>query len=805
MAQADLEGRLLRVNAGLCEITGYQPDELVGHSLFEFTHPDDRKGDAEAFSRFVQAATGTFEIEKRYLRKDGESVWGRVVINLVRDDTGRPTRTAVVIQNITAGKRAEAAQRQAVERYERQLRLFDGVASTTPDFVYVFNREGRFLYANRRLLEVWGMSLPDIIGKTCRELGYEQWHHDMHMREIAQVIGSKKPIRGEVPFRAPLTGIFGVYEYIFTPVLGPDGEVELIAGTTRDVTDRKQIEETLRDRERQQRLLALIGEFSAQPIDLAELTRTICARVAVEFEVSRCGFSLVDVRGGTVLVTDDFHGPFDSLAGAYAIDSFGDYLRAETVVGRVVAVEDTATDPRTAHLASNLELLHLRAHLTIPLHRAGEWVAALWITDHAPRRWTQGEIETLRLIAERLWSVTERRQAEETLYDREQQFSALAESVPQLIWRSDATGRIDYVNDRWCNYTGQDSASAFNQGWLAAVHPDDRAQAAESWTRAANSGELYETEYRLRRGIDRTYRWFLVRGAPLRDDAGKITRWFGTSTDIHEQRLTLAALQESQRQLRETRDELEHANTALEQKISERTARLRDSVAELEHFSYTITHDMRAPLRAMQAFGQILREEYNSRLDATGADYLRRIVEAASRMDSLITDALNYAKAVQTEMVLSPIDPGALLRGIVESYPQFHIPLASVEIEERIPAVLANPAGLTQCVSNLLGNAVKFVAPGKIPHVRISGEVLGSNVRLWFEDNGIGIPADQRERVFVMFQRLSKNYEGTGVGLALVRKVAEKMRGRVGIESAAGGGSRFWLELCRAPQAQERA
>jgi PAS domain S-box-containing protein len=120
--------------------------------------------------------------------------------------------------------------------WERQVRLLEGVASTTPDFVYLFDLEGRFVYANRRLLEVWGVSLDQAVGRTPRELGYEQWHHDMHMREIAEVIETRRPIKGEVPLRAPLTGIFGIYEYIFTPVIGPDGEVELIGGTTRDVT-----------------------------------------------------------------------------------------------------------------------------------------------------------------------------------------------------------------------------------------------------------------------------------------------------------------------------------------------------------------------------------------------------------------------------------------------------------------------------------------------------------------------------------------------------------------------------------------
>lgn len=174
--------------------------------------------------------------------------------------------------------RAEVAVREAGERYERQLRLFDGVASTTPDFVYLFDLQGQFRYANRRLLEVWGMQLPDIVGKTCLELGYEPWHHDMHMREIAQVIETRQAIKGEVPFKAPLTEVFGVYEYIFTPVLGPDGEVEFIAGTTRDITEHKRAADALQESARRK------DEFLAT---LAHELRNPLAPIVTALEVLR--------------------------------------------------------------------------------------------------------------------------------------------------------------------------------------------------------------------------------------------------------------------------------------------------------------------------------------------------------------------------------------------------------------------------------------------------------------------------------------------------------------------------------------
>jgi signal transduction histidine kinase len=246
---------------------------------------------------------------------------------------------------------------------------------------------------------------------------------------------------------------------------------------------------------------------------------------------------------------------------------------------------------------------------------------------------------------------------------------------------------------------------------------------------------------------------------------------------------------------RRLQTELQRTNTDLDRLVKERTSELQELVNELEHFSYTITHDLRAPLRAMTGFASLLAEECGGSLDAVSREYLNRIITAAGRMDRLITDALSYSQVVRHEMPVQVIDVGQLLRGMIDSYPIFQEPKARIEIAEDLPLVLGNEAGLTQCFSNLLGNAVKFVAPGTIPHVHIRGERRGDVVRFWCEDNGIGIPAELHSRVFGMFQRLSKNYEGTGVGLTLVKKVVERMGGAVGLESEEGKGSRFWVDF----------
>jgi signal transduction histidine kinase len=240
-------------------------------------------------------------------------------------------------------------------------------------------------------------------------------------------------------------------------------------------------------------------------------------------------------------------------------------------------------------------------------------------------------------------------------------------------------------------------------------------------------------------------------------------------------------------------------------------------MGELEHFSYTITHDMRAPLRAIHGFAEMMSECCSGCQEHEAKRYLQKIKTAAERMDSLIVDALNYSRAVRQELALTPVNPGALLRGMLDSYPEFQPAAADIQIRGELPAVTGNEAALTQCFSNLLGNAVKFVKPGERPQIRVWAErqpepqvpvaalaPTGARaeddwVRIWVEDRGIGIPAGLLPRVFDMFSRGHNSYEGNGIGLALVRKVVERMGGRLGVESEEGKGSRFWLELRPAP------
>jgi PAS domain S-box-containing protein len=218
-------------------------NDATTYWMDKYIHPDDRSKVQAAIDAAIDSKS-FFELEHRVLLVDGSLGWTHSRAVPLLDADGRIIEWIGAARDITQRKRIEAELADLAEQHSRQSRLFDQIASATPDFIYTFDKEAHFRFANRRLLEVWARTLDEAVGRKLLDVGYPDWHAAMHEREIRQVIATKLPIKGEVPFTGG-SGISGVYEYIFTPVLGRDGEVELIAGTTRDVTERRRGEQLL--------------------------------------------------------------------------------------------------------------------------------------------------------------------------------------------------------------------------------------------------------------------------------------------------------------------------------------------------------------------------------------------------------------------------------------------------------------------------------------------------------------------------------------------------------------------------------
>jgi PAS domain S-box-containing protein len=235
----------------------------------------------------------------------------------------------------------------------------------------------------------------------------------------------------------------------------------------------------------------------------------------------------------------------------------------------------------------------------------------------------------------------------------------------------------------------------------------------------------------------------------------------------------------------------------LEAKVAQRTAQLEEINQELEAFSYSISHDLKAPLRAIQGFATALQEDYAHNLDDLGREYTLRLSASAQHMEKLILDLLTYSRLSRTEIQLQVV---SLERIVSQAIEQINLKLdqvqAEITIEEPLQTMFANKTILLQIVTNLLSNALKFVAVGVKPQIRIWTEMKGDRVRLCLADNGIGIAPQHQERIFGVFERLHGNetYPGTGIGLAIVKKGMERLAGSFGVESELGKGSCFWVE-----------
>jgi signal transduction histidine kinase len=262
---------------------------------------------------------------------------------------------------------------------------------------------------------------------------------------------------------------------------------------------------------------------------------------------------------------------------------------------------------------------------------------------------------------------------------------------------------------------------------------------------------------------------------------------------------TVMSARQRQYEMRDLLRERDMLLSSLESRVAARTADLQRMVEEMEAFSYSVSHDLRSPLRSLDGYARALQEDYGENLPEGARLYLDKIARAARRMDSLTQDVLAYTRATQCEMEITEVDLDGLLTDVIEQYPALGAAAERIRIRAPVGRVMGHIPSLIQCFSNLLGNAVKFVPTGKAPEVDVFSERRGRHLRVTVKDNGIGIDPAHHARIFRMFERAAKkNFPGTGIGLAIVKKAVERMGGTVGVNSVPERGAEFWLELIAA-------
>jgi PAS domain S-box-containing protein len=385
-------------------------------------------------------------------------------------------------------------------------------------------------------------------------------------------------------------------------------------------------------------------------------------------------------------------------------------------------------------------------------------------------------IRTGRLAVVR--DITARKRIEAELQASAERLRFMAESMPQKIFTATPEGLVNYFNHQWNAFSGLAAQDLHPWEWRHFVDPKHLAETEQRWQQAVKSGDYFQLEHRFRRH-DGGYHWHLTRAHAMRDPSGKVLLWVGSSTEIGDQKRNAEKL---------------------EALVADRTKDLRATNDQLEAFVYSIAHDLRGPLRTITGYSQVVVEEYSSRLPEEAQRLLKRIQASSEFLDKLLLDLLAFGRVGRAHFELATVEvKKAWEAAIFQCSTEIERRRARIEINGEFPKVIAHEATLGQCLANLLNNALKFARSEVPPHVILRIEPRGTTVRLWVEDNGIGIPTDQHERVFRVFERLNgAKYSGTGIGLSIVRKGMERMGGRVGIESEFGQGTRIWLELERA-------
>jgi PAS domain S-box-containing protein len=426
---------------------------------------------------------------------------------------------------------------------QRRLRVYETILASTPDFVYVFSLDYKVMYANDALLKMWGRNRDDAIGKTLLEIGYEPWHAAMHEREIDQVRATKKPIRGVVPFNG--TQGRRQYDYIFVPILGADGEVESVAGTTRDITERQEAEERQKFR-----------------IRLADTLRPLSDPIEVQAEASRVlgehlGANRVvyfEIRGDQYVVERDYIAGVAPLVGRYPVAAFGSKLLAVLLDGRTVVETDATLQPdRSAAERAAFAAIHVRGHVDVPLVKDGRFVAGMTVHFCDQRNWTPQEVALIEETSERTWAAVERARVEAALRQSEERRRLALDAAELGTWQIDLATNTFITDERFrIIFSGTTQAMDYERTF-AAIHPADRERIRQAAAAAARADDPapYTEEFRVIHP-DGSVRWVFAKGRANyeRESQGRFLSLDGTVTDITARKRAEASLRESEQRFR---------------------------------------------------------------------------------------------------------------------------------------------------------------------------------------------------------------------------------------------------------------
>ncbi|PZU98084.1 MAG: hypothetical protein DCF32_20120 [Leptolyngbya sp.] len=705
-------------------ILGWAPEEMLSHPWTEFVHPNDV---AESLQEADHGFSGheTMAFENRYRHKDGSYRWFLW--------SAQPYPEEQVLYgaaiDITERKRMEFNLRESEER-------FRSMADNAPVMVWVTDSTGYCTYLSQSWYDFTGQTEATGLG-----FGWLEAVHPDDQASSNQTFIDANEHRTDFRLEYRLRAKDGTYRWAIdaaSPWFDGDGQFKGYIGSVLDISDRKQIEETLRQRETELRLV----------------TNAVPALIAFVDADQRYRFNN---RG------------YEDWFNQSANDLYGRHIRE--VVG------DTAYETIRPYVEQVLAGQQVTFERSIPFKDGSlRYLSATYV----PRVSDQGVVEGFVALINDL---SDRRQAEEALMQSEARYRYLVESIPQLVWTANAEGVLIDANQRWCDFTGLTLEQVETAGWRAIVHPDDIPLLSQNWAIAQQQGGNYQAQGRMRRA-DGVYRWHLHQAVPLKTKQGQILKWFGTATDI-----------EDQKQLEQQRSQLLQQEQAA-RAAAEAASRTKDE------FLAVVSHELRSPLNPILGWATLLK---NGTLDEIKTKQALSVIERNAKLQTeLIDDLLDVSRMLRGKLQIaaSPVNLATTIRAAIET-----VRLAADAKSIRLEAHLETDAGLVsgdatrlqQVVWNLLSNAVKFTpAAGQIDVRLVRGNA--NQAQIIVQDTGKGIVPEFLPLIFDYFRQAdsatTRQFGGLGLGLAIVRHLVELHGGTIQAASPGEGmGATFTVSL----------